>query len=238
MIMKTIGLIGGMTWLSSLEYYKLINKLVQERLGDQHSAKIILISHDFAEIATLQRNGRWDILTDMMIDSAVTLEKAGAGLVVMCVNTMHRVADDIIDKIGIPLLHIVDSTAQQIKQLNLKKIGLLGTKFTMEQDFFSGKLEREHSITAIIPNEAERNAIQEIIYQELALGEFRAESKEYIEKVIQCLTRRGAQGVILGCTELPLLIKPENDIIPPFDTTIHVKAAVNLALSCDRPPRR
>jgi aspartate racemase len=232
MIMKTIGLIGGMTWLSSLEYYKLINKLVQERLGGKHSAKIILISHDFAEIATLQQNSRWDILTKMMIDSSVTLEKAGAELVVMCVNTMHKVADDIIDKIDIPLLHIVDSIAHEIKRLNLKKVGLLGTKFTMEQDFFGGRLEKDHNITVLIPNETERNAIHEIIYQELAVGEFRTESKEYIGTVIEDLAKCGAQGVIIGCTELPLLIKPEDVTIPLFDTTaIHVNAAVNVALS-------
>lgn len=230
--MKTIGLIGGMTWLSSLEYYKLINKLIQEKLGGQHSAKIILVSHDFAEIATLQQKDSWDSLTNMMIDSAVTLEKAGAEIVVMCVNTMHKVADDIIDNIGIPLLHIVDSTAQEIQRLNLKTIGLLGTKFTMEQDFFSGRLEKKHGITVLIPNEAERNAIHEIIYQELASGKFRTESNEYIRRVIQDLTNRGAQGVILGCTELPLLIKPEDTTIPLFDTTtIHVNAVVNLALS-------
>ena len=230
--MKTIGLIGGMTWLSSLEYYKLINKLVQERLGGQHSAKIILISHNFDEIATLQQNGEWDRLTKLMIDSAVTLEKAGADLVVMCVNTMHKVADDIIANIDIPLLHIVDSTAQEIKRLKLKKVGLLGTKFTMEQDFFGGRLKKEHNITVLIPNEAKRNTIHEIIYQELASGEFRAESKEYIREVIQDLTKHGAQGIILGCTELPLLIKPEVVTIPLFDTTaIHTNAVVTFALS-------
>ncbi len=230
--MKTIGLIGGMTWHSSLEYYKLMNTLVQKRLGGKHSAKIILISHDFNEIATLQHNSRWDILTTMMIDSSVTLEKAGAELVVMCVNTMHKVADDIIDKIDIPLLHIVDSTAQEIKRLNLKRVGLLGTKFTMEQEFFGGRLEKEHNITVLIPNETERNAIHEIIFEELAAGEFRIESKEYIRTVIDNLANRGAQGVIFGCTELPLLIKPEDVTIPLFDTTaIHVNAAINAALS-------
>lgn len=230
--MKTIGLIGGMTWLSSLEYYKLINKLVHERLGGHHSAKTILVSHDFAEIAALQQEGRWDILTNMMIDSAITLEKAGAELIIMCVNTMHKVANDIVDNITIPLLNISDSTAKEIHRLNLKKVGLLGTKFTMEQDFFSGRLERNHSINVLIPTETERNTIHDIIHQELAIGEFHTNSKEYILEVIENLAAQGAQGIVLACTELPLLLKPADVNLPLFNTTeIHASSAVDLALS-------
>ncbi|RLG41252.1 MAG: aspartate racemase [Thermoproteota archaeon] len=229
--MKVIGLIGGMSWESTLEYYKIINELVKERLGGLHSAKILLYSVDFEEISELQHKGKWERLTEVMIDIAKRLEKAGAEFLLICTNTMHKMADDIQERISIPLLNIVDVTAQRIKELGLRKVGLLGTKFTMEDDFYKGRLARKHGINVLIPDKKERQVVHDIIYKELCLGIIKQSSREKIMKIIDNLVKKGAEGIILGCTELPLIIRQEDCEIPLLDTTrIHAEAAVEYAI--------
>ncbi len=230
--MKTIGLIGGMSWESSAEYYRLINTMVKERLGGFHSAKCVMISGDFAEIETLQREDRWAESAQLLIAAAQSLERAGADLVVLCTNTMHRVADDIQTGVQIPFLHIADATAEQIKTQGLTTVGLLGTRFTMEQDFYVGRLTQRYGLRVLIPNSAERLMIHQVIYDELCLGEIKASSKTHYLAVIDGLVERGAQGIVLGCTEIGLLIRAEDCRVPVFDTTrLHAQAAVELALS-------
>ena len=230
--MKTIGLIGGMSWESSAEYYRLINTLVKERLGGLHSAKCVMISVDFAEIETLQREDRWAESAQALIAAAQGLERAGANLVVLCTNTMHKVADDIQTSIQIPFLHIADATAEQIKTQGLTTVGLLGTRFTMEQDFYVGRLTQRYGLRVLIPDSAEREMIHRVIYDELCLGDITAASKAQYLAVIDRLIERGAQGIILGCTEIGLLIQAEDCRVPVFDTTrLHAQAAVDLALS-------
>ena len=225
--MKTIGLIGGMSWESSLEYYRIINEKVKKELGGLHSAKSILYSVDFENIKVLQHEGKWDELTIIMIDAAKSLEKAGADLVVICTNTMHKMANEVQDNINLPLIHIADATAQSIKEQDLKKIGLLGTKFTMEQEFYKGRLSEKHGLDVIIPNDKDRELVHKIIYNELCLGNIKdASKKEYI-RIIDDLVKNGAEGIILGCTEIPLLIKQGDVSVPIFDTTtIHAESAV------------
>ena len=225
--MKTIGLIGGMSWESSLEYYRIINEKVKKELGGLHSAKSILYSVDFENIKVLQHEGKWDELTNIMIDAAKSLEKAGANMVVICTNTMHKMANEVQDNINLPLIHIADATAQSIKKQNLKKIGLLGTKFTMEQEFYKGRLSEKHDLDVVIPNDKDRELVHKIIYNELCLGNIKdASKKEYI-RIIDNLVQNGAEGIILGCTEIPLLIKQEDVSVPIFDTTtIHAESAV------------
>ncbi|MDA3955010.1 MAG: aspartate/glutamate racemase family protein [Bacteroidales bacterium] len=229
--MKTIGLIGGMSWESSLEYYRIINKRVKKELGGLHSAKSILYSVDFENINILQHEGKWDELTTIMIDAAKSLEKAGAELVVICTNTMHKMANEVQHNIKIPLLHIVDATAQSIKSLNIKKIGLLGTKFTMEQDFYKGRLTEKHGLNVVIPNDEDMDLVHKIIYHELCLGNIKDSSKKEYLRIIENMVKNGAEGIILGCTEIPLLIKQEEVKVPIFDTTtIHAESAVIEAL--------
>ncbi|RLG47896.1 MAG: aspartate racemase [Thermoproteota archaeon] len=229
--MKVIGLIGGMSWESTLEYYKIINELVKERLGGLHSAKILLYSVDFEEISELQHKGEWERLTEVMIDIAKRLEKAGAEFLLICTNTMHKMADDIQERISIPLLNIVDVTAQRIKELGLRKVGLLGTKFTMEDDFYKGRLAKKHGINVLIPDKEERQVVHDIIYKELCLGIIKQSSREKIMKIIDNLVKKGAEGIILGCTELPLIIRQEDCEVPLLDTTrIHAEAAVEYAI--------
>ena len=229
--MKVIGLIGGMSWESTLEYYKIINELVKERLGGLHSAKILLYSVDFEEISELQHKGKWERLTEVMIDIAKRLEKAGAEFLLICTNTMHKMADDIQERISIPLLNIVDVTAQRIKELGLRKVGLLGTKFTMEDDFYKGRLAKKHGINVLIPDKEERQVVHDIIYKELCLGIIKQSSREKIMKIIDNLVKKGAEGIILGCTELPLIIRQEDCEVPLLDTTrIHAEAAVEYAI--------
>ena len=229
--MKTIGLVGGMSWESTLEYYRIINETVKEKLNKLHSAKIIMYSVDFEEIELLQHKGKWDELTSLMIEIAQRLEKAGADFIVICTNTMHKVAEDMEKSVEIPLLHIVDVTAEKIKAKGINKVGLLGTRFTMEDNFYRDRL-RKHGIKAIIPSEKEREMIHSIIYNELCLGVIKESSREKFKKIIKNLAKRGAEGVILGCTEIPLLIKQEDVDLPLFDTTeIHAKASVDFALS-------
>ncbi len=229
--MKTIGLIGGMSWESSIEYYRIINETVRARLGGLHSAKSIMYSVDFAEIETLQQQGKWDEATDLMIDAAQRVERGGADFVIICTNTMHKMADEVQNHIQIPLLHIADATAEKIKAHGLKKIGLLGTRFTMEEDFYRGRLTEKQGLEVIIPRERERDIVHRVIFDELCLGEIRKPSKEQYVRIMDHLVRDGAEGIILGCTEISLLIQEEDSQIPLFDTTkIHAVAAVEYAL--------
>jgi aspartate racemase len=230
--MKTIGLIGGMSWESSSVYYNIINETVKERLGGLHSAKCILYSVDFEEIASLQHQGKWEELTKLMINFAQQLERAGADFIVICTNTMHKMAEEVQDNIHIPLLHIADATAEKIIEQGLGKPGLLGTKFTMEEDFYKQRLKKKYSINVIIPSYADREIIDSVIYNELCLGKIKQSSKEKFREIITKLVSIGADGLILGCTEIPLLISQEDVEVPLFDTTaIHSKAAVAFALN-------
>jgi aspartate racemase len=230
--MKTIGLIGGMSWESSSVYYNIINETVKERLGGLHSAKCILYSVDFEEIESLQHQGKWEELTKLMINFAQQLERAGADFIVICTNTMHKMAEEVQDNIHIPLLHIADATAEKIIEQGLRKPGLLGTKFTMEEDFYKQRLKKKYSINVIIPSYADREIIDSVIYNELCLGKIKQSSKEKFKEIITKLVSVGADGLILGCTEIPLLISQKDVEVPLFDTTaIHSKAAVSLALN-------
>jgi aspartate racemase len=229
--MKTIGLIGGMSWESSLEYYRIINQQVKKRLGGLHSAKSLMFSVDFDEIEKLQHQGNWSEATEIMIDAAKRVEKGGADFVVICTNTMHRMADDVQSSIKIPLLHIADATAEKIKDRGLRKVGLLGTKFTMEQDFYKGRLVINHGLDILVPDERERLIIHEIIYTELCLGKIDQGSKSKFVAIINRLITNGIEAVILGCTEIPLLVRQEDVTVPLFDTTrIHAESAVEYAL--------
>jgi len=229
--MKTIGLLGGMSWESSIEYYRIINEEVNARLGGLHSAQSLMYSVDFADIEKLQHAGDWDVLTQAMIDAAKRLERSGADFLVICTNTMHRMAPEVGAAINIPLLHIADATANAIKAHGLQTVGLLGTRFTMEGDFYRGKLENDHGLRVLIPDDEGRETVHRIIYDELVQGIIREDSRKAYLDVIGDLQTKGAQGVILGCTEIPLLVKQKDVTIPIFDTTtIHAKAAVDWAL--------
>jgi aspartate racemase len=229
--MKTIGLIGGMSWESSIEYYRIINETTRDRLGGLHSARSIMVSVDFAEIETFQHEGKWDAAASILIAAAQNVEKGGADFVVICTNTMHRLADEIEQHIGIPLLHIADATARRIKSEGLNRVGLLGTRFTMEQAFYTGRLIEKHGLEVLIPTESEREIVHRIIYDELCLGETRGTSKEQYVRIMKHLVEDGAEGIILGCTEISLLVKQEDSPVTLFDTTqIHAEAAVDYAL--------
>ncbi len=229
--MKTIGLIGGMSWESSLEYYRLINEMVAAKLGGLHSAQCLLYSVDFQEIETLQHQNRWDKLTDIMVAAAVRLKNGGADFVVICTNTMHKMAADIETHAGIRVLHIAEVTGHTIAEQEMKQVGLLGTKFTMEQDFYKQVLKEKFDITVVIPGETEREFIHHVIYHELCQGVIRPESRARFTAIIQKLAANGAAGVVLGCTEIPLLIRQADVEIPVFDTTrLHAAAAVEYAL--------
>jgi aspartate racemase len=230
--MKTMGLIGGMSWESSLEYYRIINQTVKERLGGFHSSECILYSVDFDEVEKLQHQGDWKELTRVMMDSAQKLERAGADFVIICTNTMHKMADDVQGAIKIPVLHIVDVTAEAIKNNGQTRVGLLGTKFTMEQDFYKGRLRKKHGLEVLVPSPEERQIVHDILYSELCLGEIKDLSKGKFKSVIHNLVDRGAQGVILGCTEIPLIVSQDDYAIPVYDTTmLHAVAAVDYALA-------
>lgn len=228
--MKTIGLIGGMSWESSLEYYRLINEFTKEKLGKKHSAECLMYSVDFAEIEEMQHNGNWNLLKEKMINYASNLKKGGADFIVICTNTMHKMADDIENEIDLPLLHIADAAAHSIVEKNIDKVALLGTKFTMEKDFYKDRLKK-HGIEVIIPWEEEREIVHNTIYNELIDGLILDKSKTKFKKIINNLYARGAEGVVLGCTEIPLLIKDEDSPIPVFDTTnLHAREAVEFAI--------
>lgn len=229
--MKTIGLIGGMSWESSLEYYRIINETVRSKLGSFHSAKCLMYSVDFEKIEVLQHENKWDELTDIMVEIAKKLKNAGADFIIICTNTMHKMAEDIEEKAQIKVLHIAEATGKEIIKRRIKKIGLLGTNFTMEQDFYKKVLKDSFNIEVIIPNESERGIIHKVIYDELCKGIISEESKNEYIKIINNLVLSGAEGIVLGCTEIPLLIKQEDVKIPIFDTTmIHSISAVEFAL--------
>ncbi|MBA1156067.1 aspartate/glutamate racemase family protein [Microvirga mediterraneensis] len=232
--MRTIGLIGGMSWESSAEYYRIINQEVNRRLGGVRSAQCLMYSVDFEDIKRLQHEGDWDSLAEAMRKAALRLERGGADFIVLCTNTMHRVADAISSAVNLPLLHIADPTADRIRAAGFHRIGLLGTAFTMEQDFYKGRLLERHGLDVIVPDEADRRIVHEIIYKELVLGIVSPESRQAYREIIARLVERGAQAVILGCTEIMLLVSPEDSAVPLFDTTtIHAVAAVDEALKSD-----
>jgi aspartate racemase len=229
--MKIIGLLGGMSWESSLVYYKIVNEKVKEKLGGHHSCECVMYSVDFDIIKKLQFEGNWDELTRIMIDAAKKIESGGAEMLTICTNTMHKMAPDIEKNISIPIVHIADATAEVIKSKNIKKVALLGTRFTMEQDFYKGRLIEKHGIDVVIPVGNDLEQVHNIIYNELVLGEIKQSSKEIYKQVIKRLVERGAEGVILGCTEIPLLIQQEDCSVPVFDTTqIHAEKTVEFAL--------
>jgi aspartate racemase len=229
--MKTIGLIGGMSWESSIEYYRIINEGVQARLGGLHSAKSVMVSVDFAEIEALQHQGRWEEATQIMIHAAQDVERGGADCVVICTNTMHKMAEAVQAQIHIPLLHIADATAKRIQAQGLQRVGLLGTRFTMEEDFYKGRLEGRFGLQVLIPGAQDRQIIHRVIYDELVLGKIQARSREQYLDIIDILVQQGAQGIILGCTEIGLLVKQSDCRVPLFDTTvIHATSAVEWAL--------
>ena len=219
MNLKTIGLIGGMSWESTVTYYKIINETVKEKLGGLHSAKCILYSVDFQEIEECQANGNWEKSGEILGEAANNLEKAGADFIVICTNTMHKVVDQIKEKISIPILHIAEMTAEKILEKGLKNIALLGTKYTMEQDFYKSKLI-EKGINVIIPDKNDIEIINEVIYDELCLGIINSNSKKKFLEIVDKLRNKGAEGIILGCTEIGLLIKNEDTDVPLFDTAI------------------
>lgn len=228
--MKTIGLLGGMTWHSTVDYYRYINEGVQARLGGSHSARCILYSVDFDEVESLQEAGRWEALSGLMARAAKLVEQAGADLLVICANTMHLTAEAVEAAVSIPLLHIADATAAEIRRQGLRTVGLLGTRFTMEKDFYRERLEKRHGLRVLIPPEEERKTVHAIIYEELGRGIISQGSKDAYLSIIRGLHARGADGVILGCTEIPLLIRPGDCSVPLFDTTaLHAAAAVEWA---------
>lgn len=229
--MKTLGLIGGMSWESTVPYYRQINQQINQRLGGLHSAKIILYSVDFQQIEALQRSGDWQQAGQLLAEAAQALQHAGAQGLVLCTNTMHKVAAAINNATPLPLLHIADATAQQIKARGLNRIGLLGTRFTMEQDFYKARLLAQ-GIEVIIPDQPGRDLVHQVIYDELCLGQIKAESRLAYQQIIADLVAQGAQGVILGCTEIGLLVQPDDAAVPLFDTTaIHARAAADWMLA-------
>lgn len=227
--MKTIGLIGGITPQSTIMYYQVLNKLAAKSFGEKHSAKVLINSVDFGEISKLQTEGKWDVLATIMVNAAKNLEAAGATCVVICANTMHLTINEVKEAIKIPVIHIAEATGEVILEKKLKKVALLGTRYTMEKTFYTDVLE-SMEIETIVPEEEDRDRIHTIIYSELAKGVLNNASKEVYKKIINKLQKQGAEGVILGCTEIPLLIKQEDVSIPVFDTTtIHATKAFNLS---------
>lgn len=229
--MRIIGLIGGMSWESTAEYYRLLNELTRERLGGLHSSRCIVYSVDFAEIERLQVAGEWERAGQVLADAAKSLEAAGAELLLICTNTMHKVADQVTAAVSIPLLHLADATAAAVRSAGLTTVGLLGTAFTMEQDFYRGRLA-EHDLEVLVPTAADRDTVHRVIYDELCQGIVRPESRTAYLKVIDELVSRGAEGIILGCTEIELLVGPDDTPAPTFPTTrLHAEAAVTAALA-------
>jgi aspartate racemase len=229
--MKTIGLLGGMSWESTVGYYKAINEGIKQSLGGLHSAKIAMYSVDFEPIEKLQHAGDWDGTAELLADAAKKVEASGADFLLICTNTMHKVAPEIEKSINIPLLHIADATADAIKSQNIKTVGLLGTAFTMEQDFYKGRLAINHGINVIVPNAQDRNIVHQVIYKELCFGDVKDSSKQKYLRIIESLAQQGAEAVILGCTEIGMLVSQEDTKINLLDTTlIHAQAAVQASL--------
>ena len=230
--MKTIGLIGGMSWESTLEYYCILNEEVKRRLGGLHSARCLLYSVDFAEVELLQRENHWEEAGQLMAEAALRLEHGGADFIVLATNTMHKCAPQIEAAVSIPLLHIVDATTQAVQAAGITRVGLLGTRFTMEEEFYKGRLTEMHGLQVLVPGEADRELIHRVIYDELCLGVVREESRRVFTEIIDRLVFAGAQGVILGCTEIELLVRPEDCPVPAFPTTrLHAEVAVDFALN-------
>lgn len=229
--MKTIGLIGGMSWESSIEYYRIINQVTREKLGGLHSAKSVMVSVDFAPMEVLQNQNRWSEATEVMIETAHQVAAAGADFLLIATNTMHKMYDEVQAALNIPVLHIADATALKIKEAGLNKIGLLGTIYTMEQDFYKGRLSELHGLEVLVPGKSDRQIVNQIIFDELVIGQIKPESKAEYARVITNLVELGSQGIILGCTEIPLLVDPGQMPVPTFDTTyIHAEMAVEIAL--------
>jgi aspartate racemase len=230
--MKRIGLLGGMSWESSAEYYRFVNEAVRERLGGLHSADCLLRSVDFAVVEELQRTGRWHEAGKLLAAEAQALVAGGAELLVLCTNTMHRVADQIAAAVEVPFVHIADTTADAVRTAGLSTVGLLATAYTMEQDFYVGRLQRIHGLAVVVPGAEDRRLVHDVIYQELCLGIVKDESRQAYRRVISGLVDRGAEGILLGCTEIDLLIGPQDAPVPIFDTTrLHAERAVDLALA-------
>lgn len=229
--MKTIGLIGGMSWESSIEYYRIINEAARARLGGLHSAKSLMITVDFAEIETLQHEDRWDEAARILIRCAHDLEKGGADFIVLCTNTMHKLADQLSANVNIPFLHIADATAEKVRAAGIQHIGLLGTRFTMEHDFYKGRLIHNYGLDVLVPNQEDRDVIHRVIYDELVQGRILDSSRSEYGRIMANLAEQGAQGIILGCTEIELLVSQADSPLPLFPTTtIHALAAVEYAL--------
>ncbi|BBO90746.1 aspartate/glutamate racemase family protein [Desulfosarcina ovata] len=230
--MKTIGLLGGMSWESTLTYYRAVNEGVKNRLGGLHSAKIVLYSVDFDPIERLQHQGDWDGTADILSDAARCIEAGGADFMLICTNTMHKVADRVAAAVNIPLLHIADATGEALRNAGIQRVGLLGTAFTMEQDFYKGRLMKKYGLDVLIPDENDRLQVHDVIYQELCLGVIKPESRQAYVGVVDRLAQNGAEAVILGCTEIGLLINQADTPVPLYDTTvIHAGKAVELAFS-------
>jgi aspartate racemase len=229
--MKLVGIIGGMSWESTAEYYRLMNEFVREELGGLHSARLLVYSFDFAGIGELQEAGDWEAMADELVQAAHKLEGAGADLVLIATNTMHRVAPEVQQSIQVPLLHIADATAEASRAQGLDKLGLLGTRFTMEQGFYKDRLRNRHGLEVIIPGEKDRQLVHDVIFEELCQGIISENSRQAVKRIIEKLVSEGAEGIVLGCTELPLLIREEEVGVVRLDTTtIHARAAVEAAL--------
>ncbi|MBI4511801.1 MAG: aspartate/glutamate racemase family protein [Deltaproteobacteria bacterium] len=229
--MKTIGLLGGMSWESSVVYYRLLNESVRDRLGGLHSARCVMYSVDFAEIEALQAASDWARAGEVLAQASKGLLCAGAECIVLCTNTMHRVVGAIEESVTIPVLHVADATAEAVRKRGLSSVGLLGTRYTMEGDFYKGRLEDKHGIRVVVPEEREREVVHRVIYDELCLGRIHQESRRAYQDIVEQLTANGAEAVILGCTEIGLLLEPNSCEVPLFDTTtVHARAAVDWAL--------
>ena len=235
--MKRIGLLGGMSWESSAEYYRLINEATRDRLGGLHSADCLLRSVDFVEVEQLQRAGDWNRAGALLAAEAAALEAAGAELLVLCTNTMHKVADAITDAVEIPFVHIADTTAKAVRGRGLETVGLLATGYTMEQDFYVGRLRDVHGLDVLVPGEADRRIVHDVIYEELCVGVVTDDSRDEYRRIIRDLAGRGADGILLGCTEIDLLVGQQDSPVPVFDTTrLHAERAVELALAGEVSP--
>nr|WP_240519024.1 aspartate/glutamate racemase family protein [Leptolyngbya sp. BC1307] len=231
-MMKTIGLLGGMSWESTIEYYRLLNETVKAELGGLHSAKIVMVSVDFEEIVALKHEGDWDKIGQLLAAAAAKLEGAGADCLLLATNTMHKVAEAIALSTSLPLIHIADATAVEIKQSRIKRIGLLGTRFTMEESFYKDRLIHQHGLAVQVPNDEDRRFVHNVIYDELCLGKIRPVSRDRFCEIIARLVASGAEAVVLGCTEISLLVHPEDSVVPLFDTTaIHAIAAAKWAIA-------
>lgn len=230
--MKTLGLIGGMSWESTVPYYRLINEGIKQRLGGLHSAKLVLYSVDFTEVEALQRAGQWHEAGQLLAHAATALQAAGAQGLVLCTNTMHKVAEAVTAVVDLPLIHIADATAQAVQRAGLQRVGLLGTRFTMEQDFYKGRLADRFGLQVSVPSAAQRDEVHQIIYEELCLGQVHAASRQAYRRVMDAMVADGAQGIILGCTEIGLLVGAQDSSVPLFDTTaLHAQAAVDWMLA-------